>query len=607
MKPLIGIVATALVLLFLPPAVGAAPQTDATFLEITTSYTLNPDGSSRFEYHHLLQLHTQQAINRYGESFLLFDPEWQTLTVDRSVTTMADGRQVPTPANGYIDVLPAAVDKAPDYSRLLERVVSHTGLECGATIDLAYHIESRAGFQPWLWGEEIFATPYPVVERQLEVKIPSAIPLHFSGQHATIPLSKREEGGYTVYSWRLDAVAAAPAEESQPPLAEYAPRVLFSTCPGWPELAGWLSSQLESAAADASLPASAVTDTATGSPLDRALSWQRKINDEMLLTSLDQRLTGYRIAALPRIEQRSYGTEWERAALLAARLRREGIAAQVALLSRQREGGSEVALLPIFGQAVVALLAPDGRRHLLPVNNTAGGVVPAEKAGYELFIPGLTRGAPEELQAAENLTAWSGELTMDADGRLEGELELTLSGAAYSWYQMQQEGGASELAQKNADRLLGSCQVKSVLIRALDAGHVTLALQVAKEKALTPLGKAAWLLPALGSQLDEWRIPVYAAQRATPIQLPAAMTERVQVTVRGPQGSRWRVEKEHQAALQTASGRFSAATSAADNLLTIQREVILGRRSIPTDEYSDFRALMARFRQLKGLLVALEQ
>ena len=607
MKPMIRMVAAGLVLLILTPALGAAPQTDATYLKLATSYTLRPDGSSRFEYHHILQLHTQQAINRHGESFLIFDPEWQALTVDRSVTTMADGRLVPTPANGYIDVLPAAVDKAPDYSRLIERVVSHTGLECGAAVDLAWHVESRAGFQPWLWGEEIFATPYPVAERTLEVKIPTSVVLHYASLHADIPLSKREEGEYTIYSWRLEALPAATAEESQPPLAAFAPQVLFSTCPGWPDLAGWLQNQLETAGADDSLPATPAEDATSGSPLDRALKLQRRINDTMLMATLDQRITGYRISALPRVEQRGYGTEWERAALLAARLRREGLSARFALLSRYSGSATEVAMLPLFGQALVALIEPDGRRHLLPVNSTAGGLSPAEKTGYRLFIPGLTRGAPEELAASENLTAWSGELTLDEDGRLEGRLELTLSGAAFSWYALQKEGGASEAAQKNASRLLGACEIKSVLIRALDADRVTLALQVAKEKALTPMGKTAQLLPALGSLLDEWRIPVYAAQRVTPLQLPAAMTERVQVTVRGPEGSRWRVEADHQAALQTASCRFNAATSGADNLLTIQREFTLGRQGITPEEYGEFRALMARFRQLKGLLVTLER
>ena len=65
---------------------------------------------------------------------------------------MVDGTKVPTPENGYNPITHPEAYAFPELCYLREMVVSHTGLEIGAVIELDYTLTSKPGFQPFLEG-----------------------------------------------------------------------------------------------------------------------------------------------------------------------------------------------------------------------------------------------------------------------------------------------------------------------------------------------------------------------------------------------------------------------------------------------------------------------
>ena len=99
-----------------------------------------------------LTLFTHAAMNRvYGESFIIYNPEFQTLKIHDSYTRQKDGTIVKTPENALLEVLPSVAADAPAYNGLKEMVVVHTGLELGATIYLDYSVVTRPGYLPnWM-------------------------------------------------------------------------------------------------------------------------------------------------------------------------------------------------------------------------------------------------------------------------------------------------------------------------------------------------------------------------------------------------------------------------------------------------------------------------
>ena len=129
----------------------AAPKSEAQFDRLIKTYTLNPDGSQELRVQKQLTVYTHAAMNSlYGETFIVYDPSYQHLTVNESYTRQKDGTVVTTPDNAFVEVLPSAAADAPAYNGLKEMVVVHTGLELGATIYLDYTITTEAGDLPSL-------------------------------------------------------------------------------------------------------------------------------------------------------------------------------------------------------------------------------------------------------------------------------------------------------------------------------------------------------------------------------------------------------------------------------------------------------------------------
>lgn len=122
---------------------------EAEFKKIKESWTLQADGTQVYRQSKVLTLYTHTAMNRtYGESFITYDPRYQTLQIHESYTRQKDGNIVKTPANALVEVLPSAAANAPAFNALREMVVVHTGLELGATIYLDYSITTKPGYLP---------------------------------------------------------------------------------------------------------------------------------------------------------------------------------------------------------------------------------------------------------------------------------------------------------------------------------------------------------------------------------------------------------------------------------------------------------------------------
>ena len=150
-----------LCLLLVATTLSAAPE--AEYRKLSKTWTVNADGSQ--EYHHSMELtlFTHTAMNNtYGESFIVYNPDYQTVVIHSAYTTQKDGSVVKTPDNAFVEVLPRFAADAPAYNGLKELVVVHTGLELGATIHLDYSILTKPGYYPALDINETLQETSPV-------------------------------------------------------------------------------------------------------------------------------------------------------------------------------------------------------------------------------------------------------------------------------------------------------------------------------------------------------------------------------------------------------------------------------------------------------------
>ncbi len=310
-------------LLFSLPA-GSLPAHDARFLKLAIVYELNDDGSWDMTCEQLARLDTYFAVNRaLGETFIVNNPEFQKLEVLKSETTMADGRKVPSPENAFNEVLPFPAHYFADFSHLREMVVTHTGLERGALVDLKYRIHTRAGFLPAFAGREVLARPFPVDEYTLEIRIPASRQLVFAagGFDGEIVTETVTDGPVKKYTFRFSGLTPMPREPLA--VAGSEPFLAFALAPDW-------AAALPLAGEPCVLPealADKVDKLKTQNPaLPELLTALQKIAAvEIRNCGLGIDATGWRSRPLERVVQSNYATRLEKALLLGAMLKKAGI------------------------------------------------------------------------------------------------------------------------------------------------------------------------------------------------------------------------------------------------------------------------------------------
>src|SRR5574344_167613 len=99
------IIISAAVMFFLLPLEGKN-NNEAVYNTVSKSYILNKDGSQELRVVKEITLFTHTAMNRtYGETFIPFSPEFQTLVINESYTKQVDGTIVKTPSNAFVVLL----------------------------------------------------------------------------------------------------------------------------------------------------------------------------------------------------------------------------------------------------------------------------------------------------------------------------------------------------------------------------------------------------------------------------------------------------------------------------------------------------------------------
>ena len=110
----------------------------ATVLLENVNIKIDAEGRVTRHVEQRIQLNTFRTLRSMGEWFHVYNPQLEELNIIQSVTVQPDGTRVPMPDNAMLDQTPYAVQNAPDFSGIRERMVSHTGLEPGCVVEFAY-------------------------------------------------------------------------------------------------------------------------------------------------------------------------------------------------------------------------------------------------------------------------------------------------------------------------------------------------------------------------------------------------------------------------------------------------------------------------------------
>ena len=326
MKNIHYYITTLVVLLLIVAPVKAASE--AEFGKLHKTYTLHTDGSQEMRVQKELTLFTHAAMNRlYGESFIVYNPEFQELKIHESYTRQKDGNIVKTPENAFVEVLPSAAADAPAYNGLKEMVVVHTGLELGATIYLDYSVITRPGYLPELDVCEQVEELSPIKEYVFSLSVPENKPLHYELLNGKAVPVVKTIGGIKTVTWTLKNVQPRPNMIQVSLPAGNVQAIVASTYISKADALKVVKQQFENNDKEVSKLAKKLTANA-----------QTPEQKTKLLTTYVQGLgscrlslsqTGYRLRPAAEVVRSAYGTEAEKVALLVALQQASGIQAEI--------------------------------------------------------------------------------------------------------------------------------------------------------------------------------------------------------------------------------------------------------------------------------------
>jgi len=566
---------------------------DAIYLSLVREYTLNPDGSMDYHFAKQQKLLSYRAFhNLYGETFIVYDPLSQKLKINEAFTLMADGKKVITPENAFNEVLPASAANAPAYNNLREMVITHTGLERNAIINLDYQLHTQQGNFPALMGNEILAEPEPVKSLVLKIRIPAGQSLHFKMLNGDYQPEKTSEGDYQVYTWNLSNIPAISSEEAQPGVNEKYPRLIFSTSDKREEVYSFLTNQTAFRAAPVERMKNTVNEWLTGikEKFDKALKLQEKIVNDMRLYPIALRTTLYQCRTPEQIWNENGGTPIEKAVLLATLLKSAGIDAQVAAVVRTALADEKIATLAdIEDFAVKAEFRDRGTWYfsvsgINSVNlklSLPGRSFIALKPGEKVSV--TTTGNPKQMIKT------IGTFIVSSDPRLTGEVSMYFEGGVYPLAGLQRD--KNRMRNSLSGNLIGN-DTANLKVSTLNSenGFQTYIVQSVK-----PFRKDSnfyyFILPVVTSGIDSWGIKTLSQKRENPYEIPSMADESYSYTITLP-ASLACFTPDKKLSVSNKAGTFTWEVKNENGKLSVRRQLKFSERIFPATEYRDFKILM---------------
>ena len=410
-----------------------AASSEADFKKLEKIYTLHDDGSLEMRCTKELTLNTQLAFNSlYGETFIVYNPAYQSLKIHSAYTRQADGTRVEAPENAFNEVLPRQAADAPAFNHLKEMVVTHTGLETGATIYLDYSVWTKPGYYPELDIDETMQELSPVREYILTVNIPAGKKLAYSLTGSRTEPAVNDSDGMQQYSWRFKNLPAASQLPFLPLFRNDVPHLSASTYPSQESALMHLAAQFYAALPESANPLLWRLTHEKANEADKIKAIQQYVVSRIATTPVPLDETGYRLRPAAEVIASAYGTVEEKTALLIALLKAAGCTPELVVLYPQ---GHTAGLRSVREWAVSCSdRYLSATRYSAPILAERGALYPVYGVTTEGVRPlSISRNETIRIEKTDTLTAAEKSLAL-SEGYFVKQLASPSAQGIVTWY-----------------------------------------------------------------------------------------------------------------------------------------------------------------------------
>lgn len=550
----------------------AKSDIDAEYKFIKHEYILNADGSQEYNYSHKLKYLSGYSINRaYGESFVVYNPEWQELKVTKSKTTMANGEKVVSPPNAFNESLPFFAAKAAPYMHLREMVVTHVGLERGCEVEFAYTIKTKAGFMPGLIDKIIAGSRSPINDMEIVIKVPTGQKLDFIIENTKADPKKSVEGAYDVYTWTFNDIPQAAIENNQPDLDEFMPTLYFSTVPNEELLARlfpkddklkYLDENIEKVIKE--VTKDKFTD------FDKCLALSEYIYENVGLAHIPPRYTGYMPLSASEVFESNVGSEIDRVNLLRAMCGKAGIESYIIIHSNSFvEKNNLIHIVNMknlcLGTLSVATALNPNQNHGVYIPYEAGlGFYPSQKenrlSGY--MKPDYVVDNPCDLR----MNLYLQNDTIKGIGKISLPTEF-------------HRGQSSEEIELVVERKMSQSGFNLESYDTQETENLKLSSKPEKLAGMTKI-----TLPQVPGSIDDRHLNLVNAKRTTPVKLSTLVNESYSYNIEVPEDMRLAIQPK-KTSIKNEVGELNLEIRQEGREIIVKRSIKINNDIIPAEKY----------------------
>lgn len=564
---------------------------DAEYQKILKEYTLYLDGSFDYHYRKEIKLLTHFSFHRlFGETFIVYNPEYQKLKINEAYTIMADGKRVVTPENAFNEVLPGFARDVAAYNHLREMVVTHTGTEIGATIYLDYTIHNDRAFLPFFFGMEEIGENVPVKDLTINISVPEQLSLQYRMLNSRLAPEITELAGVRTYSWKFLNLPATPRSPGQDP--EGKPVLHFTTGKDMTWAFFTFVNQAgfkDPAGAGISRRVDAVKNQYKDE-LQLILALQDVVLDEVKLVDIPMAYSGYRVRTPDQVWQSANATPLEKAVLLSKMLVLANINATPVASVTNSWYDQQLGNLAVFDGFLVQVNARKAGRIYLSVTKKN-----SQNLLYDLADKTLIQldAAVESMRTfrekpATQLLQMEAELKVDKDRTISGKAGLRLEGFVNPYLKLYKDSSALKTMLAGD---LKPDQLEKAEISSLSESR-TKAELVYKASGPKPdfNGLLGIELPRYRSGFDSWDLVQYLGAGATSIRLEHPLWENYMFSLEVPDG--YELMNPASIVINNSLGDLEISIRQEGNTIKIKRFWDLTRDVISDQDLDNFRKMI---------------
>lgn len=563
---------------------------DAVFEKITIEYTLHEDGSQEYRYYKRLKLLSHFSFNRlYGETFIIYNPQYQSLKVNLAQTTHSNGNITPSPGNAFNKVLPNFAARAPYYNHLREMVVTHTGTEIDAVIELDYVLQTDAGYYPGLMADEILTETSPVSFKEIIIKIPANQELNYKVFNYRTGPEITTSNNQKVFRFTFSGIKAETQESHQPGNKLHLPRLIFSTVT-WKEAIKTVVSQSQAELKPSREIKEMVEHVRKENRYDLGflLALNKKVTDDMNHYAIPWQYSGFMTRNPSEVWKSNGGTEIEKSFLYAGLLKEGGIHAVPALAIPTQLYDEKIGCLLLIREILVQVNPRELEQiYLSSVKNAVQNRI-FNLGNHTLITLDLQMMKEGVNDIFENKVITNGSFILDDSLKLSGQVEVLLTESANPYYQIESDTNSLKSV---IGGFSGKTDLKIDLINA--AQYRTLAnIHLSLKEPLRSYGDYfLFELPVNTAGTEKWNIRFLHSERLTPFELPNPIDEEYSYTIKLPEGVRL-INPVELIEKSASFGELVVYISQDKDEIIVKKMLVLNQTTISIEDYPAFKEIM---------------